>query len=185
MAKRENTPGGGPGKREPRRDREELKPDDGIKTKLVQVNRVTKVVKGGRNMRFSALVVAGDKNGSVGVGMGKAAEVPEAIKKAEQAARKAMVRIALNDISIPHEVFGTFSKSTVMMRPAPEGRGVIAGGSVRAVVELAGIRNITTKSYGSRNAINTVKATFAGLKELRSPEKVAALRGKTVEEILG
>lgn len=166
------------------REREENKPDDGIKTKLVQVNRVTKVVKGGRNMRFSALVVAGDKNGSVGIGMGKAAEVPEAIKKAEQAARRSMVKIALGEITIPHESFGKYRKSVVMLRPAPEGRGVIAGGSVRAVVELAGIRNITTKSYGSRNAINTVKATFDGLKGLRSPEKIAALRGKTAEETL-
>ncbi|MCL2675294.1 MAG: 30S ribosomal protein S5 [Firmicutes bacterium] len=170
-----------PGRRD--REREAEKPDDGIKTKLVQVNRVTKVVKGGRNMRFSALVVAGDKNGSVGIGMGKAAEVPEAIKKAEQAARRAMVKIALSEITIPHETYGKFRKSLVMLKPASEGRGVIAGGSVRAVVELAGIRNITTKSYGSRNAINTVKATFDGLKGLRSPEKVAALRGKTVEEL--
>ncbi len=169
-----------------RRDREDFsRQDDGIKTKLVQVNRVTKVVKGGRNMRFSALVVAGDKNGSVGIGMGKAAEVPEAIKKAEQAARKNMVKIAINDITIPHETYGKFRKSVVLLKPAAEGHGVIAGGSVRAVVELAGIRNITTKSYGSRNPINTVKATFEGLKALRSPEKVAALRGKTVEEILG
>ncbi len=165
--------------------REEMKPDDGFKSKLVAVNRITKVVKGGRNMRFSALVVVGDGNGSVGIGTGKAAEVPEAIKKAEGVARRSLVKIALSDGTIPHEIIGKFGTSQVLMRPAPEGTGVIAGGSVRAVVELAGIKNITTKSYGSRNPINSVKATFGGLTALRSPEQVAALRGKTVEEILG
>ena len=168
-----------------RREREEMKPDDGFKSKLVAVNRITKVVKGGRNMRFSALVVVGDGNGSVGIGTGKAAEVPEAIKKAEGMARRNLVKIALSEGTIPHEVIGKFGTSQVLMRPAPDGTGVIAGGSVRAVVELAGIKNITTKSYGSRNPINSVKATFGGLTSLRSPEQVAALRGKTVEEILG
>lgn len=168
-----------------KREREELKQDDGIKSKLVAVNRITKVVKGGRNMRFSALVVVGDGNGSVGIGMAKAAEVPEAIKKAEGLARRSMIKIPRSEFSIPHEVEGVFGKSKVLMRPAPEGTGVIAGGSVRAVVELAGIKNITTKSYGSRNPINCVKAAFLGLKSMRSPEQVAALRGKTVEEILG
>ena len=168
-----------------KREREELKQDDGIKSKLVAVNRITKVVKGGRNMRFSALVVGGDGNGSVGIGMAKAAEVPEAIRKAEGLARRTMIKIPRSEFSIPHEVEGVFGKSKVLMRPAPEGTGVIAGGSVRAVVELAGIKNITTKSYGSRNPVNSVKAAFAGLKSMRSPEHVAALRGKTVEEILG
>lgn len=168
-----------------KREREELKQDDGIKSKLVAVNRITKVVKGGRNMRFSALVVVGDGNGSVGIAMAKAAEVPEAIKKAEGLARRSMIKIPRSEFSIPHEVEGVFGKSKVLMRPAPEGTGVIAGGSVRAVVELAGIKNVTTKSYGSRNPINCVKATFEGLKAMRSPEQVAALRGKTVEEILG
>ena len=168
-----------------KREREELKQDDGIKSKLVAVNRITKVVKGGRNMRFSALVVVGDGNGSVGIGMAKAAEVPEAIKKAEGLARRTMIHIPRSEFSIPHEVEGVFGKSKVLMRPAPEGTGVIAGGSVRAVVELAGIKNITTKSYGSRNPVNCVKAVFDGLKAMRSPEQVAALRGKTVEEILG
>jgi len=172
------------GKRPPRRDRMDDKPDDGIKTKMVQIRRVTKVVKGGRNMRFSAIVVAGDGNGSVGFGMGKAAEVPEAIRKAEQAARKNMEKVALSEFSIPHEAIGEFSASKVYLRPAPEGTGLIAGGSVRAVLELAGIKNITTKSYGSRNPVNTVKATVMGLYSLRSPEKIAALRGKTVEDIL-
>lgn len=168
-----------------RREREEMKQDDGFKSKLVKVNRITKVVKGGRNMRFSALVVVGDGNGQVGIGMSKAAEVPEAIKKAEGIARRSLVKIALIDGTIPYETIGEFGTSKVLLRPAPEGTGVIAGGSVRAVVELAGIKNITTKSYGSRNAINTVKATFKGLSSLRTPEQVAALRGKTVEEILG
>ena len=168
-----------------KREREELKQDDGIKSKLVAVNRITKVVKGGRNMRFSALVVVGDGNGSVGIGMAKAAEVPEAIRKAEGLARRTMIKIPRSEFSIPHEVEGVFGKSKVLMRPAPEGTGVIAGGSVRAVVELAGIKNITTKSYGSSNPVNSVKAAFAGLKSMRSPEHVAALRGKTVEEILG
>ena len=168
-----------------RREREEVKPNDGFESKLVAVNRITKVVKGGRNMRFSALVVVGDKQGSVGVGTGKAAEVPEAIKKAEGVARRNLVKISLAEGTIPHEVIGKFGTSKVLMRPAPDGTGVIAGGSVRAVVELTGIKNITTKTYGSRNPINSVKATFEGLKALRSPEQVAALRGKTVEEILG
>jgi len=168
-----------------RKDRQrDDKPDDGIRSKLVEVNRVTKVVKGGRNMRFSALVVVGDGNGSVGVGMGKASEVPEAIRKAEQTARRKMVPIALSGSTLPHKVNGRFGKSNVLMMPAPEGTGVIAGSSVRAVVELCGIKNITTKSYGSRNPINCVKATFNGLLALRSPEKIASLRGKSVEEIM-
>lgn len=168
-----------------RREREEVKQDDGIKSKLVAVNRITKVVKGGRNMRFSALVVVGDGNGSVGLGMAKAAEVPEAIKKAETQARRSMIKVPLSETTIPHDVIGVYGKSQVLLRPAPEGTGVIAGSSARSVVELAGIRNITTKSYGSRNPINCVKATMEGLKQLRSPEKIAAMRGKTVEEILG
>ena len=168
-----------------RREREDVKPDDGITSKLVAVNRVSKTVKGGRNMRFSALVVVGDGKGSVGLGAGKAAEVPEAIKKAEQLARRSMVKISLAGDTIPHETEGVFGKASVLLKPAPEGTGVIAGSSVRAVVELAGIKNITTKAYGSRNPINCVKATLAGLKSLRTPEQVAALRGKTVEEILG
>lgn len=168
-----------------RREREEVKQDDGIKSKLVAVNRITKVVKGGRNMRFSALVVVGDGNGSVGLGMAKAAEVPEAIKKAESLARRDMVKIPLSDMTIPHEVIGVFGKSQVLLRPAPEGTGVIAGASARSVVELVGIKNITTKTYGSRNPVNCVKAAMQGLRKLRSPEQIAAMRGKTVEEILG
>ena len=168
-----------------RREKDEaIRQDDGIKSKLVSVNRITKVVKGGRIMRFAALVVVGDGNGKVGIGTGKAKEVPEAIKKAELIARRHMISIPLAETTIPHTVMGKFGKSTVLMKPAPEGNGVIAGGSVRAVVELAGIKNITTKSYGSRNSINAVRAALNGLNALRSPEQIAALRGKTVEEIL-
>ena len=165
-----------------RREREEVKPDDGFSSKLVAVNRITKVVKGGRNMRFSALVVVGDGKGSVGIGAAKAAEV---IKKAELLARRSLIKVAMDGNTIPHEAIGQFGKSSVLLKPAPEGTGVIAGSSARSVVELAGIKNITTKTYGSRNPINCVKATLEGLKSLRTPEQVAALRGKTVEEILG
>ncbi len=168
-----------------KKKREKDTVDDGIKTKLVATRRVCKVVKGGRNSSFAALVVAGDGKGKVGIGMGKATEVPEAIKKAEQAARRNMQTISLNGTSIPHEAVGKYACSSVLLRPAPEGRGVIAGGSVRAVLELCGINNITTKCYGSRNPINVVKATMNALTSLRTLDQVAALRGKTVEEILG
>ena len=168
-----------------RDDRESAKPDDGIKSKLISINRITKVVKGGRKMRFAALVVVGDGNGKVGIGTGKAAEVPEAIKKAEQTARRNMISVPLGEFTIPHTANGKFGKSSILMKPAPEGTGVIAGGSVRAIVELAGIKNIIAKMYGSRNPINAVRATLQGLKELRSPEQIAALRGKSVEEITG
>ena len=168
-----------------RKKREKDVVDDGIKTKLVTTRRVSKVVKGGRNSSFAALVVAGDGKGRVGVGMGKATEVPEAIKKAEQAARRDMKKISLNGTAIPHETVGEFSCSKVLLRPAPEGKGVIAGGSVRAVLELWGVNNITTKCYGSRNPINVVKATMKALEGLRTADEVAAMRGKTVEEILG
>lgn len=167
-----------------RKKREKDTVDDGIKTKLVTTRRVCKVVKGGRNSSFAALVVAGDGKGRVGIGMGKATEVPEAIKKAEQAARRGMKKISLNGTSIPHEALGKFSCSKVLLRPAPEGSGVIAGGSVRAVLELCGINNITTKCYGSRNPINVVKATMSALESLRTLDEVAAARGKSVSEIL-
>ena len=164
--------------------REEINKDGDYKRKLVAVNRVTKVVKGGRNMRFSAVVVVGDEKGSVGMGTGKAAEVPEAIEKAVAHAKRNLINVALSGTTIPHEVKGVFGKGNVLMMPAKEGNGIIAGGSVRAVVELAGIKDITTKSYGSSNPINCVKATIEGLKLLKSPEMAARLRGKTVEEIL-
>lgn len=169
------------GRRNPReRDKKE---DDGLITKLVAVNRVTKVVKGGRTMRFSALVVVGDGKGSVGIGMAKAAEVPQAIEKATLRGKKAMVKVAIVGTTIPHEVIGNFGRGKVLLMPAQPGTGVIAGGPVRNVLEAVGIKDIRTKSYGSNNPINCVKATFEGLVELRSREQVAALRGKSVEEI--
>ena len=166
----------------PQRKQEE---NDGLIKKLIGVNRVSKTVKGGRNMRFAALVVVGDGNGKVGYGTGKAKEVPEAIEKATQAAKKNMIRVASVDTSIPHEVLGKFGKGAVLMMPAAEGTGVIAGGPVRAVMEAAGIKNIRTKSHGTQNPQNCVKATVAGLAELKTAEEIAALRGKTVEEIVG
>ncbi len=156
-----------------------------FKEKLVAINRVSKTVKGGRNMRFTALVVVGDENGRVGAGMGKAAEIPEAIRKAGEAAKKQMVTVPLVGASIPHEIVGRFGTAKVIMLPAPEGTGVIAGGAVRSVLELAGIKDIRTKTYGTSNKINTVKATLEGLRSLRSAEQIAKLRGKTVEELLG
>ena len=157
--------------------------DSEFDKKLVEVRRVAKVVKGGRTLRFSALVVVGNKNGLVGVGNGKANEVPEAIEKATAAAKKNLISVPIVGTTIPHEVIGKFSSSSVKMFPAPQGTGVIAGGSARAVVELAGIKDIVTKSHGSNNKINGVKATIEGLKLLRTKEEVAALRGKSVEEL--
>ena len=159
--------------------------DDGLVKKLICVNRVTKVVKGGRNMRFAALVVIGDGAGKIGYAMGKANEVPEAIEKATQRAKRSMVKVALVNTSIPHEVIGKFNRGSILMMPASAGTGVIAGGPVRAVMEAVGIKDIRTKSHGSNNPINMVKAAVEGLKELRTIEEVAAVRGKTVEEING
>ncbi len=167
-----------------RKDRRRpIKEVDPISSKLVGVNRVTKVVKGGRTMRFAALVVAGDGNGRVGVGSGKAAEVPSAIDKATLSAKKSMVKVALCDTTIPHEVIGVYGKSRVKLLPSKQGTGIIAGGSVRPVVELCGIKDITAKVYGSRNSTNIVKATINGLMQLRTKEEIALLRGKSVEEI--
>jgi len=156
-----------------------------FKEKLVAVNRVSKTVKGGRNMRFSALMVVGDEKGRIGCGMGKAVEIPEAIRKGTEDAKKNMITVALKDTTIPHEVIGVYGTGRVLMLPAPEGTGVIAGGPVRAVLEAAGIKNIRTKSIGSNNPINMVKAALNGLAQLRTAEQVAKMRGKTVEEILG
>ena len=156
-----------------------------FKEKLVAVNRVTKVVKGGRNFRFAALVVVGDEKGRVGAGIGKAAEISEAIRKGVDDAKKHLITVPLVGTSIPHDTIGFFSTGKVVLMPAPEGTGVIAGGAARAVLELAGVKDIRTKSYGTNNRITMVKATLMGLKQLRSAEQVAKLRGKTVEEILG
>jgi len=164
-------------------NRNNEKQSDGFDKKMVTVNRISKTVKGGRKMRFNALVVVGDRNGRVGIGMGKAAEVSTAVEKATSDAKKHVVSIDLHGTTIPHEIIGTFETTKVILMPAKEGTGVIAGGAVRDVVELAGIRDITTKLYGSNNPVNCVKATFNGLVNLRSAEKIAALRGKTVEEI--
>lgn len=157
-----------------------------LNDKVVAINRVSKTVKGGRNMRFAALVVVGDGNGHVGCGMGKAAEISEAIRKGKENAIKNIVYIERNeDDSIYHEINGRYGSANVLLMPAGEGTGIIAGGPARAVLELAGIRNIRTKSLGSNNKTNVVKATLTGLTSVTSPEKVARLRGKTVEEILG
>ena len=158
--------------------------DDGIREKMIAVNRVTKVVKGGRNFRFTALVVVGDGNGHVGAGLGKAAEIPEAIRKGKEDAMKKLVTVARDDKgSITHDFIGNFGSASVLLKRAPEGTGVIAGGPARAVIELAGIKNIRTKCLGSRNKQNVVLATIAGLSQLKTPEEVAKLRGKSVDEI--
>lgn len=167
-------------KQRQRREREV----DVFEDRVVSINRVTKVVKGGRRIRFSALVVVGDKNGTVGFGLGKAQEVPDAIKKAIQNARKNTVKISLVGGTIPHEINGKFGAGQVFLRPASEGTGVIAGGAVRTICELAGIEDILSKSIGSKSPINTVRATFNGLENLRTAEEVAALRGVEVERLM-
>ena len=157
-----------------------------LQDKVVSIKRVTKVVKGGRNMRFTALVVVGDCNGHVGVGLGKAAEIPEAIRKGKEDATKNLITVKLNDnLSITHDITGKHTGASVLLKRAPEGTGVIAGGPARSVCELAGIKNIRTKSLGSNNKQNVVLATIDALSQLKSPEEVAALRGKSVAEILG
>ncbi|HHX49288.1 MAG TPA: 30S ribosomal protein S5 [Clostridiales bacterium] len=168
--------------REPR-DRKRSNQDDFIE-RIVSINRVSKVVKGGRNMRFTALVVVGDGKGKVGIAQGKAAEVPAAIEKATKAARESMIKIAMHNTTIPHQVTGVFGRGKVIILPAEEGTGVIAGASARAVLEAVGIKDVRTKSIGSNNPINVVKATMEGLKSLMTVEQYAKLRGKTVEEIL-
>ena len=154
-----------------------------LQEKLVVLNRVSKTVKGGRIARFAALMVVGDGNGHVGFGLGKAAEVPDAIRKGIEDAKKNMIEVALNGSTIPHEILGQYGSGSVLLKPAAPGTGIIAGGAVRAVLELAGIRNIRSKCLRSNNPINVVKATFEGLKALRTAEQVAALRGLSVEDV--
>lgn len=155
-----------------------------LNEKVVDIKRVTKVVKGGRNFRFSALVVVGDGQGHVGAGIGKSIEIPEAIRKGKEAAMKQMVTVPIdNNDSIPHDYIGKFGSASVLLRKAPEGTGVIAGGPARVVLEMAGIKNIRTKSLGSNNKQNVVLATITGLSQLKTPEEVARLRGKSVEEL--
>lgn len=156
-----------------------------LKEKMVDLRRVAKTVKGGRRMSFSAIMVVGDGQGHVGAGLGKAAEIPEAVRKGTEDAKKDMVSVPMNGTTIPHEVMGEFGAGKVLLKPASEGTGVIAGGAVRAVLEAAGIRDILTKSLGSNNSANQVLATLAGLRQLKSAEEVAKLRGKPVEQILG
>ena len=168
------------------RTREKIDPAQlDLKDTVVAINRVTKVVKGGKNLSFSALVVLGDGHGVVGFGVGKAREVPSAIKKGIEAAKKSLIRVPIVGTSIPHEIVGHYGAGSVLLKPAPDGTGIIAGGAVRAVVQAAGITNIVTKSLGSDNGHNVVRATFAGLTSLRDPMSVARMRGKTLEELLG
>ena len=166
--------------RKPRR----VERDKEFEERVVVINRVTKVVKGGRNMRFAALVVVGDKNGHVGAGLGKAIEIPEAIRKGKEAAMKKLVEVPVNEVgSIPHDFIGKFGSASVLLKTSPEGTGIIAGGPSRAVLELAGYKNIRSKALGSNNKQNVVLATIEGLKAMKTPEEVARLRGKSVDEL--
>ncbi len=164
---------------------ENSRPEQELQERVVAINRVSKTVKGGRIFKFAALVVVGDGNGRIGFGMGKSGEVPDAIRKGIEDAKKNMITVALKGTTIPHEIIGEFGAGRVLLKPAPEGTGVIAGGPVRAVVEIAGIKDIRTKALRSNNPCNVVRATINGLKALRNVNEVAAIRGKTAAEILG
>ncbi|MDX1357780.1 MAG: 30S ribosomal protein S5 [Clostridia bacterium] len=166
-----------------RRDRNRDKGADDLKEKVVKIGRVTKVVKGGRNFRFSALVVVGDQKGNVGAGLGKAVEIPDAIRKGIDYAKKNMIKVPITETTLPHEIIGRFGAAKVLIKPAAPGTGVIAGGAVRAVLELAGVRDVRAKCLGSNNAINIVKATLQGLSEMRTAQEVAKDRGIPVERV--
>ncbi len=173
-----------PNSRRPKREnRRPEKVSDGLEKRMVNLNAISKVTKGGKTLRYDALMVVGDKNGKVGIGLAKALDVTQAIEKATLVAKKHMISVCIDGTTIPHDVIGKFGTTKVIMMPSREGKGIIAGGAVRDVVELAGIKDITTKLYGSNNPVNCVKATFEGLKSLRTAEQIAAIRGKTVEEI--
>ncbi|MDR1162972.1 MAG: 30S ribosomal protein S5 [Candidatus Accumulibacter sp.] len=161
------------------------KPDDGMREKMISINRVTKVVKGGRILGFAALAVVGDGDGRVGMGKGKSREVPVAVQKAMEEARRKLVRVSLKDGTLYHTVVGRHGASSVMMQPAPEGTGIIAGGAMRAVFDVAGVTNVVAKAHGSTNPYNIVRATINGLVSVNTPAEVAAKRGKSIEEILG
>ena len=171
------------GRRPRRENRRPEKVSDGLEKRMINLNPISKVTKGGKTMRYDALMVVGDKNGKVGIGLAKALDVTQAIEKATLVAKKNMISVCMDGMTIPHDIIGKFGTTKVIMMASKEGKGIIAGGAVRDVVELAGIKDITTKLYGSNNPVNCVKATFEGLKSLRSAEQIAALRGKSVEEI--
>ena len=156
-----------------------------LEERVIHISRVSKTVKGGRNIRFSALVVVGNKDGIVGKGLGKSTEIPEAIRKGADEAKKSLIQVPLNGTTLPHEYVGIYGAGRVLVKPAPVGTGVIAGGPARAVLDLAGVQDVTTKSLGSNNPNNVVNATIEALREMRSPEEVAEIRGKTVDEIVG